>query len=763
MQYLVKTQNTPLTDGQRRIAKTLGISDTFMRLLVGRGMKEEELGSFLKPSVDRLSSPFEIDGMNDAVKRVQSAIERGEKILIFGDYDCDGICAVSILMLYLRDRATVTYFIPDRNRDGYGMSVSTLERVICAQKPNLVITVDCGITAVEEARYLKSQGIDLIVTDHHEPQAEIPDCIVVDPKVKKNGFYELCGAGVALKLVEALSNREEACKYLDIAAIATIADVVPLKEDNRIIAYYGLKQMSTSPRKGIKMLLGEDAVSSQSIMFRVAPRMNAAGRLNSAMKVVGLFLETDYFMLKSLSDELARDNTVRQELCESTVREAKEMLRGVDFAEVGIIILCGENWEQGVLGIAAARLVEEFKRPAVLFAKNGDKLKGSARSVCAVNIFELFLGLSKYFTSFGGHAQAAGVSLLAKDFEEFKAEANRQVLEAHSLDEFMPPVKCEMELPLDFDFLPFTRELELLEPTGYGNPRPNFLITGENLRFDRIGFSKHVKCSTKKVDLLGFSDFSDKLYARVGKANFEATLDINCFRNILTAQGILRSVSFEDISLEEDEARCLNLHHLGYGGSVNLPTVDINYVNQRLQSPLGTIIVCFSKSEYEGLCAMSDEVRKLQVAIGSSSSLNPCNCVVICPNDEFDFSYYNNVIIAGKPLTSGYIKHIYDNCKNCVSLTGCEALRMSVSDDTLRSIYKAIAQVGVSKSKLSNMRELYVQVCARYKVDESVFLLAMKIFSEIDLVKISDRGILTVNRKSVRLADSAAYNQILHI
>ncbi|MDE5601592.1 MAG: hypothetical protein K2J16_03745, partial [Clostridia bacterium] len=427
------------------------------------------------------------------------------------------------------------------------------------------------------------------------------------------------------------------------------------------------------------------------------------------------------------------------------------------------IILCNENWEQGVLGIAAARLVEEFKRPAVLFAKNGDKLKGSARSVYAVNIFELFLGLSEYFTSFGGHAQAAGVSLMAKDFEAFKQEANTRVLEEHSLAEFMPPVKCEMELPLDFDFLSFAKELELLEPTGYGNPRPNFLIRGEDLRFDRIGFSKHVKCSTKNVDLLGFSDFSDKLYARTGMANFEVTLDINCFRNILTAQGILRSVGFDDISLEDDEARCLNLHHLGYSGSVNLPIVDINYVNQKLQSPLGTIFVCFSKSEYDRLCAMSEEIGKLPIVIGSASSLNPCNCVVICPNDEFDFSYYNNVIIAGNPLTSGYVKHINDNCKNCVALTGCEASRMSVSDDTLRSIYKAIAQVGVSKSKLSNMRELYAQVCARYKVDESVFLLAMKIFSEIDLVEISDRGVLTVNRKSVRLADSAAYNQILHI
>lgn len=762
MQYVVKSSNISLTEAQKNAASVLGISETFMRLLIGRGMKEDEISAFLKPSLDALSSPFDIDGMESAVQRIKSAIDSGERILIFGDYDCDGICAVSILMLYLKGKAKAAYFIPDRGRDGYGMSVSTLERVIASQNPSLVITVDCGITAVQEAKYLKSRGIDLIVTDHHEPQAEIPNCIVVDPKVKKYGFYELCGAGVALKLVEALSSRDEANKYLDIAAIATIADVVPLQSDNRIIAYFGLEQMRKNPRKGVKMLLGEDAVTSQSVMFRLAPRINAAGRLNSAMKVVSLFLETDYFLLKSLAEELVRDNAARQELCESVAREAKEMLKGEDFANIGLIALYSESWEQGVLGIAAAKLVEDFKRPAVLFSKNGDKLKGSARSVPSVNIFELFNGMRECFTSFGGHAQAAGLSLTAENFENFKRETNMRVLENHSIEEFMPPMECEMELPLDFDFLHFAKELEMLEPTGCGNPRPNFLLKGDGLKFEKIGFSKHVKCVTKNVDLLGFFNFSDTLFSKTGKVNIEATLDVNCFRNVLTAQGILRSVELENVALSADEARCLNLHHLDWSGSAILPRVNTNDVENMLSSQLGTLVVCFSKDDFERVTRTVAAVCNLPVLLGSVCDANPRNAVIVCPNEEFDFSYYKNVIIAGSPLTDGYIKHIYENSQNCFALYDCRAERMNVSDGVLRSVYKAVAQIAAGRVKITNMHELYVQVCSKYAVEESVFMLAMKIFDSLDLVKIEDKGMLRVNNKPVKLTDSSVYNEILH-
>lgn len=763
MSYVIKTQNFTLNDGQKKLAESLGISETFLRLLLGRGFESGDIGAYLHPSVENMSSPCDIDGMNRAVARVREAIDKKQKILVYGDYDCDGICAVSVLVLYLRDKARVTYFIPDRNRDGYGLSVSALEKLIASQRPDLVITVDCGITAVEETEFLRAHGIDIIITDHHEPQKRVPNCIVLDPKIQRRGFCDYCGAGVALKLVEALGGREEACKYLDIVAIATVADVVPLIGDNRIIAYYGIKQMQKSPRKGIKMLLGDDACTSQNIMFRLAPRMNAAGRLSSAMKVVGLFLEDDYFMLRTLAEELIRENLKRQELCEDVVRDAKRMLRGTVFGETGIIALYSDKWEAGVLGIAASHLVEEFKRPTVLFAKSDGKLKGSARSVPSVNIFELFSNLSGYFTSFGGHAQAAGVSLFEKDFARFKQDANELILKEHKISEFVPDRVCEMSLPLDFDFLSFAKELELMQPVGYGNPRPNFLISADGLKFEKIGYSRHVKCNTPNIDFVGFNDYSESLLSKTGRIQLEVSLDINTFRNSVSAQGVLRSLKAEDITLSDDEAVCLNMHHLEYEGGAYVSRVETAVIEEKLKaSPFGTLIVCFSKEDYVKIYSKSSMIGELPVYVGNVPELNPCNCAVVCPCREFEFGYYETVAIAGAPLTSGYLLRVSDSSAKCVALCDTAPRGISASDDELRSVYKAILSVAVGKTKANNMHALYLQVNERYKVSESKFLLALRIFGELGLVRLGERGDLTVSRKSVSLNDSLAYRNIAH-
>lgn len=761
MQYKVKTQDFNLSPSQTELAKHLGISRDFLRLLLGRGMKEDEIFAFLHPSVDNLSSPFEIDGMKEAADRIKRAIANKEKVLIYGDYDCDGICAISTLMLYLRDKLDVFYFIPDRNKDGYGISIEALEKILSNHSPSLVITVDTGITAVEEVEYLKSRGIETIVTDHHEPQETIPDCIVVDPKVARKGFFDLCGAGVALKLVEALAGRKEACKYLDIVAIATIADVVPLVGDNRIIAYYGLKQITTSARKGVKMLLNQETVSSQDVMFRLAPRMNAAGRLNSAMKVVGLFLENDYFLLKTLTEDLARDNAARQQLCEEAVEAAKQMLKGADFDNMGIIALYSDKWEPGILGIACARLVEEFKRPTVLFAKNGNELRGSARSVPSVNIFELFCGLSEHFTAFGGHAQAAGVSMSVSAFDDFVRDANNALLKTHGAKDFTHVVECEMRLPIDMNFLSFAKELELLEPTGYQNPKPTFLIEAEGLKFERIGFSQHVKYQGKNIELMGFSKFAPCLFPTTGKTDFEVTLGVNVFQNRETAQGIIQTLEFENVSVTEQESECMNLHHLLCEGNVNLQKTDLNAINSWLKKPFGTAIVCFSQEEYERICKESKAIKELPVLIATPRCLNPENCVVVCPAECFDFSFYKRVVVAGRPLCDGYLKKL-SNQTECVAFGDTSPGRLVISDDKLRSIYKEMVNLASKTGKQGGMRKMYIAVCSRYKVRESEFYAAVEIFKQLSLIDISDRGILTVFRKKADLQDSVVYRNLSH-
>ncbi len=766
MRYKVKNSDTMLNDRQREIAKTLGISERFLTLLLGRGMSEDNIYDYLHPSLDKMSSPFDIKGMDAATKRVERAINDKEKVLIYGDYDCDGICAISILMLYLRDKLNVTYFIPNRNKDGYGISIDALKGLLARQKPDLVITVDCGITAADEVDYLLSNGVDVIVTDHHEPQERIPNCIVVDAKIERKGFYDFCGAGVALKLVEALAGRKKACEYLDIAAIATIADVVPLQEDNRIIAYYGLKQITANARKGIRMLLGQERVSSQDVMFRLAPRMNAAGRLNSAMKVVGLFLETDYFMLKSLSEELARDNTVRQELCEKVVDEAKSMLRGHDFNTMRIIALRSDKWEAGVLGIAAARLVDEFKRPTVLFSQHGEDLKGSARSVSNVNIFELFNSLSQYFTAFGGHAQAAGVSMKESDLNAFVAAANER-LSARPISDFIGETVCEMTLDSDTDFLSFAKELEMMEPTGYGNPRPNFLFCGSDMKFERIGFSDHVKCVLKNIDIMGFTRFSDSLCERIGDIGLEMTLGTNCFQNIVSAQGIIQSMQIDRVRIDKDASARMNAHQLTAKPDKDfdissVQRADIKDIVTCLKKPFGTLLVCFDQSEYESIISKCDKAGELPVSVATLKCLNPENGIVISPANDFDFSFYDNVFICGSPLCNAYLAHIVKCSNKCFILNECVVKPCVVSDDTLRSVYKELLKISSKGQRISNMKKLYVSVCSGYKVSEDVFEIAYGIFAELGLVDMSDRGILSVSRKSVRLSDSVIYNNLSH-
>ncbi|MDE6302246.1 MAG: hypothetical protein K2M36_01475, partial [Clostridia bacterium] len=307
------------------------------------------------------------------------------------------------------------------------------------------------------------------------------------------------------------------------------------------------------------------------------------------------------------------------------------------------------------------------------------------------------------------------------------------------------------------------QELELMEPTGYGNPRPTFLIRGDGLKFDRLGYNNHVKCVQKNVDLIGFSLYGDMLSARTGKTNLEVSLDINCFRNILTAQGVLRSVGFENICIDDDEAKILNLHHLDYEGGAYVSSVDVKAVDDLLKaSPFGTVIVCFSSAEYEHICAQSEAVRDLPVTVGSVTELNPHNRVVVCPSAQFDYAYYKTAVLAGRPLSDGYISHIVDETK-CVCFGDCSHNALKVSDDELRAIYKAILQVAMSKAKASNMHALYLQVCDRFKTIESTFMLALKIFGQLGLVGIGEKGAISVSRKSVSLTDSQAYRNIEHI
>ena len=730
----------------REYSKQLNISQRFGSLLLARGLDDvEEAKKYLHPSIRDMQDPFEIKGMREAVARIKKAIENQEKILVFGDYDCDGISAISILMLYLQGKTPVDYYIPNRNVDGYGLSSTAIDSILTSSKPSLVITVDCGITSVAEAKYLKEHGIDIIVTDHHEPQDVLPDCIIVDPKIEKKGFYDYCGAGVALKLVEGLSSRDEVIQYFDICALATIADLVPLTGENRIIAYYGLRQIKERPRLGIKYLLGEEKISSYIVMFRLAPRINSAGRLDSAMKVVDLFISKDPILLRLLVEELGDVNARRQAICEQVVSEAMEMLKDINFNKTRIIILEKDDWEAGVIGIAASRIMEVFRRPTILLAKKEDGLlRGSSRSIKSVNIFDLLTRLQDLLAAYGGHAQAAGVTIAPENLDEFKQRANDILLAEHDDSEFLVKESYDTDLELDDTLLTFSEELELLEPTGFGNPKPVFRVIADDFKFDRIGFSNHIKYAKGDYEIIGFNCLN-KIGSLEGGAELEVTLSNNIYQNREYAQCTIKTVRVTKVNIEDGNAQLLNIHQLGVAQKANIPVISVNAVKEKINANYGNLFVCFSQGDYKNLLMLFPEAKNYNVSIGELMTLNPENSILICPKADMDFSYFERVIIAGNPISTNYFSTIQKTCKEVYALDDYKGQKIVILDSTINAVFFEIKKLLTRGMRLNSLYSIYTNVKRSVNISIFIFQIIYQILTELGIITFNDKGRLEIN------------------
>ncbi|MDE6401136.1 MAG: DHH family phosphoesterase, partial [Clostridiales bacterium] len=353
-----------------RISEKLGLNKKLVELLMLRGYTNADaINVFLHPSVDNFYAPETMLGMTECCERLRSAVENGERVVVYGDYDADGICASSILALYLSGLGAEVYtHIPDRLGEGYGLNVDSIERIIENVMPDLILTCDCGISAVEEVELAKELGVDIIVTDHHEVGAVRPDCIIVNPHQSdcKYPFKDLCGAGVALKIVQALGGMDAASAYYDLAAIATVADLVSLTDENRLIVQLGLISMPKSKNFGVNALVESlklQNVTSSDIAFRIAPRINAAGRMGSAYRAFELFTSSDPVIVADRLNQIIEANNDRKTLCDGLYAEAIEILRNENLTENRAIIITSDKWEKGITGILAARLVGDFKRP----------------------------------------------------------------------------------------------------------------------------------------------------------------------------------------------------------------------------------------------------------------------------------------------------------------------------------------------------------------------------------------------------------------
>lgn len=536
-------------------------------LLRNRGITNpQEVHGYIRKTLGTVHDPSELDDMDKAASRLVDAIKNHEKITVYGDYDVDGVTSTALAVRFLRKHgADVSYYIPSRESEGYGINVMAVNK-IARSGTKLMLTVDCGITACGEVELAKTMGMEVIITDHHLCKDKLPAAYaVVDPKRpgSKYPFDGLAGVGVTFKLVLAaaklLGGKTADCffEYANLAAIGTVADIVPLLDENRVIADKGIKLVQDSKNPGIKALLavsGADKrpVNATAVAFMIAPRINAGGRLGSADKAVELLLTDDDAEAAKLAAELEEDNRERRQLEQKIFEEAMEMIAAdPDFDKKKVIVLGGSGWHPGVIGIVASRVTEKFYKPSIMisFDEKGNG-KGSARSIEGFNMFEALTDSAEILTNFGGHAMAAGVGVAKADIDAFSEKINKYAKERLTPEDMVAKIDIDCELPPKLATAEIAELLEYMEPFGAENPKPVFSMCGVKInKISQMGADlTHLRMVIEKngivLNAVGFrmggaaEHFSEGEYV-----NIAFTLEINNFRGEKNAQLILKDIN----------------------------------------------------------------------------------------------------------------------------------------------------------------------------------------------------------------------------
>ena len=747
----------------RRLSKECGLLEDTVKILYGRGVDDaEKIRRFIRPSGKHFVSPFKMSGMDKAVELITRARDEEWVVVVYGDYDADGVCASTIMYNSLRDFGIEPIvFIPER-RNGYGLNKQSVDEIFEEYFPQLFITVDCGISCAEEIEYIKEQGAEVIVTDHHELPDNIPDCICINPKFNDGYIYDnLCGAGVALKVGVAL-NGESAYRYLDFAAIATVADSVPLTGENRDIVYEGLKIINSSPRKNYSHFLGktESDITSQTIAFGIAPKINAAGRMGDAAAALKLFTETDDNAIFDLSAKLNAYNIERQKYCDELYLSAKQKLKERG-AYGKVILLWDESWNTGFVGIVAARLADEFARPALLFVRNGDMRKGSARSVENVNIFEALKACEQYIDEFGGHAQAAGVNIRAADFDNLERALNEYLTEHYTPEYFTPAVSVSGRLTAPYSQR-FAKELEMLEPFGVGNRRPVFEAEETALDVRPVKpASPHVSLKSGKIELMYFSGakYSYLMRSRAPK-KFIFEYNISKFRGREYVKGYVRDI----ICARDAGAAC------GEEIAVNnLLTLACKRVDCAAEyataeeidnsvNPYGGFGTVYIANDYDTLSRFKN-LQGLNVELFSLLSGNLADTVLLSPQSDVDLSGFARVVFL-EPQPFG-IRIASLAGKKVIICSGNEGYNfiknLPADRQELLGIFSAVAAnsehiEGADSAEIALKGKLGFTAC------ETAF--ALEVFRQLSLISY-ENGRLAVSRGiKTELTNSELYNTV---
>lgn len=742
------------------ISETFGVSLRFAKILTKRNINTvEQAKKFLYPSLSDLGDPFLMSGMKEAVDRI-NAVSPEEVIVVYGDYDVDGISATTILTKCLRLMGKTAYAVIPERSDGYGLSEAVIERALEEFCPDLLITVDCGISAVNEVEYLQDLGVDVIVTDHHEIPDTLPDCTIISCKLDDDyKFNGLCGAGVAYNLSRALIG-DKADEFLDMVALATMADSMPLIGENRILVTEGLKRI----RQGkciaaIKSLLKNanvKEITATSLSYSVAPRVNAAGRMGNANVALSAFLSEDEYEVGVFTEQLNQFNAKRQNDCEELYKSAKNKLSNKS-PLMKVNVLYDKKWNTGLVGIVAARIAEETGKPTILFTESDGVWHGSARSNNSINIFEALKYATKYSENFGGHAQAAGVTVRYENFTDFENALDEYVSKTCDISDFTSVVYVD-EIVKEPITIGYVEELEKLEPCGVENPRPLFAEYVGNAYATPLKYgSPHLSLKTNNFDFIYFNGVDDMkiLNSDVVKALiYEPSASV--FNGKKYAKGYVKSYKTEarfddytDFLLFSSQLDSISAKTETYT-EIDEKTTE-EYIEKAKREIFGTLfIACSSKTvkHYE------EQLRGLDVTTYSTCKKSNLSTVCLGIKGEIT-ALYSHIVFLDKPLNVS-LNLPYDvEISVNVSQNGFDCQGVTADRKTLGEIYLALKK---SEKKFTSIEDAAAVAGNGYGLKEIAF--AVKVFRELGLIEAKGGKFYAVHGAGKSLNDSEIYRVV---
>lgn len=782
----------------KTVANENNISPLLAYVLCSRGLTEKnEIHRFLHPELSHMHNPMLLPDIELVIERIRYAIDNSERIVVYGDYDVDGICATAIIVKHLSScGADVGYYLPSRHNEGYGLNNDAILELY-NNGARLIVTTDNGIASIDEIEYAKSLSIDVIVTDHHQCGDVLPDCVaVVNPKRadSKYPFVELCGAGIALKLVEAMG--ADIKHYLPLAALATVADIVPLVNENRVIVANGITGICDNiGLHALAQVAGssQDDITSETLAFFIAPRLNAAGRMGDAMRGLHLLLCDDATEAKNIALDLNDENAERQKEERSVISEARNMLLCENIAKTRAILLYSDSWNSGVLGIAASKLAGDYSRPTLLFRRDGDVLTGSCRSIHGINLYECLSKFSTYFERFGGHAQAAGVTMKLDSFESFKTVFLNYLASEFSFETFYPQKAYDKQLNINEFTIRDIKDLKLLEPFGEGNKAPIYMASDVSLKnIERIGkdkshLSARVLSGKTSLKLIAFS-MGDKYNEVIESKTVDLLYspDVNLWQGSeylqLKAHSIKPENPLKKVARGEEDVY-YDMFFYNYlssaNGDMKPGLLDVNLINnideEIVKSIKGniasTLILCYTPNG-------AKRINKVLIKAGIGHRIQVFNTglpvntlkyhtLLLAPmHRALSFEGFNNVFVYDMPLELLSLPVIQDDkqvfvneCSKKSSLFADEFLPHSNFDrGVMAKIYSMLVNILGDKE----MTKTYVTDKCR-EFGFGLVTLALAVFVELGFILWDEKtGILSLmkNAPTRKLDESKLYSVI---